>query len=162
MTLFDYVVLFILAASVLLSLLRGLVREILSLLSWVVAFVIANAYGAALAALLPAVIPGEAVRMMVAFVALFIGVRILMGLLSKVIGALVSATGLGLVDRGLGSVFGLGRGLVIVLAAVILCSMTALPQQPFWKEAQLSGAAEQGARLVKPLLPEAFARQIQF
>ena len=161
MTLFDYVVLFILAASVLLSLLRGLVREILSLASWVVAFVVANAYGAALAPLLPPVVPGDALRMMVAFAALFFGVRILMGLLSKVVAALVSATGLGLVDRGLGSVFGLGRGLVIVLAGVILCSMTALPQQAFWKQAQLSGAAEQGARLVKPLLPEAFARQIK-
>lgn len=161
MTLFDYVVVFILAASVLLSLLRGLVREILSLAGWLVAFIVANAYGAALAPLLPAVIPGEAPRMMIAFVALFIGVRILMGLFSKVVAALVSATGLGLVDRGLGSLFGLGRGLVIVLAAVILCSMTALPQQAFWKQAQLSGAAEQGARLVKPFLPDAFARQIQ-
>jgi membrane protein required for colicin V production len=68
---------------------------------------------------------------------------------------------LGLVDRGLGSLFGRGRGLVIVLAAVILCSMTALPRQAFWTEARLSGAAEQGARLVKPFLPEAFARQMQ-
>ncbi len=162
MTLFDYVVLFILIASVVISTLRGLVREILSLLSWVVAFVLANAYGAELAPMLPSLIPGQAVRLMVAFVALFLGVRILMGLLSMAIGALVTATGLTLVDRGLGGLFGLGRGIVIVLAAVIVCGMTAIPQQAFWKEALLSPIAESGARTVKPFLPAALAQQLHF
>ena len=85
MTIFDYLVLFVLVASVVISTMRGLVREILSLVGWVVAFVVANAYGATLAPMLPAMIPGEAVRLMVAFVALFLGVRILMGLLSEML-----------------------------------------------------------------------------
>lgn len=45
MTIFDYLVLFVLVTSVLISMMRGLVKEILSLVSWIVAFVIANAYG---------------------------------------------------------------------------------------------------------------------
>ncbi len=52
MTVFDYLVLFVLISSVVISTLRGLVKEILSLLGWIVAFVVANAYGAALAPLL--------------------------------------------------------------------------------------------------------------
>ena len=102
MTIFDYLVLFVLASSVVISTMRGLVKEILSLLGWVVAFVVANAYGARLAPLLPSMIPGEAVRLMVAFVALFLGVRVLMGLLALAIGALITASGLSLADRGLG------------------------------------------------------------
>ena len=94
MTLFDYLVLFILVASIVISTMRGLIREILSLLGWVVAFVVANAYGATLAPMLPSVIPGAAVRLMVAFVALFIGVRLLMGLLTLAVGAVVTAAGL--------------------------------------------------------------------
>ena len=162
MTIFDYLVLFILIASVIISTLRGLVKELLSLLGWVVAFVLANAYGASLAALLPATVPGAAVRLMVAFVALFIGVRILMSLLTMAIAALLTASGLTLVDRGLGGLFGLARGLVIVLTAVILCGMTAIPKQAFWKHALLSPLAETGARTIKPYLPAAYAQHVHF
>ena len=162
MTIFDYLVLFILICSVVISTLRGLVKEMLSLVGWVVAFVVANAYGASLARLLPALVPGEVIRLMVAFVVLFIGVRLLMGLLTMAVDALVAASGLSLADRGLGGLFGLARGLVIVLTVVILCGMTSIPQQDFWKHALLSPLAESGARTVKPYLPAAYAQYVQF
>ncbi len=162
MTIFDYLVLFVLLASVVISTMRGLVKEILSLVSWVVAFVVANAYGAQLAPLLPSMIPGESVRLMVAFVALFLGARILMGLLTLAIDALVKASGLSLADRGLGGLFGLARGIVIVLFVVILSGMTSIPQQDFWKDALLSPMAETGARTIKPFLPAALAQHVQF
>ena len=162
MTIFDYVVLFILVSSVVISTMRGLVKEILSLVGWVAAFIVANAFGAKLAPMLPSVIPGEALRLIVAFIALFLGVRVLMGLLALAIGALIEASGLTLADRGLGGLFGLGRGIVIVLAGVILCGMTSIPQQAFWKDALLSPLAETGARTVKPFLPAAFAQHVQF
>lgn len=162
MTLFDYLVIFVLIASIVISTMRGLVKEMLSLASWIVAFVVANAYGAQLALMLPAVVPGEVVRLILAFIVLFIGVRILMGLLGMAVDALIKAGGLSLADRGLGGLFGLGRGLVIVLAAVILCGMTTIPQQDFWKNALLSPLAETSARTVKPFLPAAFAQHVQF
>ncbi len=162
MTIFDYLVIFVLLASVVISTMRGMIKEILSLASWIVAFVVANAYAAALAKMLPPVVPGEVLRLILAFIALFIGVRILMGLLSMALDALISAGGLSLVDRGLGGLFGLGRGIVIVLAAVILCGMTSLPQQPFWRNALLSPLAETGARTVKPFLPAAMAQHVKF
>jgi membrane protein required for colicin V production len=161
-TVFDYLVVFVLICSIVISTLRGLVKEILSLLSWIVAFVVANAYGEALAKLLPDLIPGSTTRLIVAFIALFIGVRILMLLFSMAVDALVKASGLTLADRGLGGLFGLWRGIVIVLAVVLICGMTAIPQQPFWKEALLSPLAETAARTVKPYLPGDVARHVQF
>lgn len=162
MTIFDYLVLFVLISSVVISTLRGLVKEILSLLGWIVAFVVANAYGAKLAPMLPELLPGETARLIMAFVVLFLGVRILMGLLSLAIGAVITATGLSLADRGLGGLFGLARGIVIVLAAVILCGMTSIPQQDFWRNALLSPMAETGARTVKPFLPAALAQHVRY
>jgi len=161
-TIFDYLVLFVLIASVVISTLRGLVKEILSLLGWIVAFVVANAYGAKLAPMLPELLPGETARLIMAFIVLFLGVRILMGLLSLAIGAVIAATGLTLADRGLGGLFGLARGIVIVLAAVILCGMTSIPQQDFWRNALLSPMAETGARTVKPFLPAALAEHVRY
>jgi len=161
-TIFDYLVIFVLVGSVVISTMRGVVKEILSLAGWVVAFVVANAYSARLAKLLPDLIPGEVLRLILAFIALFIGVRILMGLLTLALDALVQAGGLSLADRGLGGLFGLARGLVIVLAAVILCGMTSVPKQAFWRNALLSPLAETGARTVKPFLPAALAQHVQF
>lgn len=162
MTLFDYVVVFVLVCSIVISTLRGLVKEMLSLLSWIVAFLVANAYGERLADLLPNAVPGTATRLILAFIVLFIGVRLLMALFALAVDAMIKAAGLSVADRGLGGLFGLARGVVIVLAMVLLCGMTAIPQQPFWRNALLSPLAETAARTVKPFLPGDLARHVQF
>jgi membrane protein required for colicin V production len=161
-TIFDYIVIFVLVASLIIGVLRGLVKELLALASWIVAFIAANAYAADLAQMLPAAVPGEPLRLILAFIALFIGVRLLMGLLGMAIDALVTAGGLSVADRGLGAIFGIGRGIVIVLAGVILCGMTSVPKQDFWTQALLSPWAESGVRTVKPFLPAALAQHVHF
>ena len=65
-------------------------------------------------------------------------------------------------DRALGGLFGLLRGVVLVLAAVLVCGMTAIPQQDFWKNAQLRPAAETAAREIIPFLPDNIARYVKF
>jgi len=161
-TIFDYLVLFVLVCSVLISMLRGLVKEVLSLASWIIAFVVANAYGEALATMLPDAIPGASTKLIVAYFALFIGTRLLMALLSRAVQELVKASGLTLVNRSLGAVFGLVRGIVIVLVVVLLCGTTSIPQQPFWQEALLSPQAVRAAETVKPYLPDQFAQHVHF
>jgi len=162
MTLFDYLVLFILGCSVAIGMLRGLIKEVLSLLGWILALVVANAYGDALAALLPDAIPGHVTRLIVAFIALFIGVRVLTMLLAMLLDSFLKATGLTMADRGLGAIFGLARGVVIVLAAVLVCGMTDIPRQEFWKNATMSPWAVSTARAVLPLLPDNVAKYVRF
>lgn len=162
MTFFDYLTIFVLVASVIISTTRGVVREVLSLASWVAAFFVANLYGETLAQWLPNIVPGALTRLIIAFVVLFIGTRLLMGLLILMCVSLIKVSGLSFVDRSLGSLFGFARGMLIVLITVILCGMTAIPQQPFWKDAMLSPFAESAARSVKPFLPDEIARHVQF
>ncbi|WP_343588141.1 CvpA family protein [Herbaspirillum sp.] len=162
MTIFDYLVLLVMVCSVIIGTLRGLVREVLSLASWVVALVVANAYGEALAAMLPEAVPGESTRLIVAFIALFIGTRLLMALVSRTLSELIKASGLTLVDRGFGSLFGVARGVLVVVAVALLCGTTSIPQQPFWKEAMLSPWVEQAALAVMPYLPGKFAEHVSF
>lgn len=162
MTLFDYLVIFVLVCSIVISMMRGALREVLSLLSWILAFFVASSYCDALAALLPESLPGATVRLIAAFLVLFIGVKILMSLFNSAIAALVKATGLTAVDRGLGSLFGAARGLLLVLATVLLCAMTAIPQQIFWKNALFSPMAESAALAVLPFLPGGMARHVRF
>ncbi|MFZ6772462.1 CvpA family protein [Undibacterium sp. SXout7W] len=162
MTLFDYVVLLILICSIVISTMRGLIKEILSLISWVVAFVVANAYSELLATWMPALIPGQILRLIVAFMALFIGVRLLMALVMMAVDAIIKASGLSLADRGLGGLFGLARGCVLVLAAVLVCGMTSIPRQSFWKDALLSPLAETAAQTVIPFLPASISGHVHF
>lgn len=162
MTAFDYVLLAILAASIVIGLFRGLIREVLSLLAWLAAFVVANRYGADLAALLPDAIPRGAVRLVVGFVILFVGVLLLGALVNLAIAHIISASGLKPFDRGLGGLFGLARGVLIVLTAVILAGMTDLPRQPVWRGALLSGVSERAVRFIKPWLPDDWASHVNF
>ncbi len=162
MTIFDYLVLLILGCSVIIGTLRGLVREVLSLAGWVVALIVANTYGEALSTMLPEMIPGELTRLIVAFIALFIGTRLLMALVARTLSELIKASGLTLVDRGLGSIFGVARGVLLVVAVALLCGTTSIPQQPFWKEARFSPWVEQAAEAVMPYLPGKLAEHVSF
>lgn len=162
MTAFDYLVILILLCSIIISTFRGLVHEVLSLVSWAVAFFVANAYGETLSMLLPDVIPGGLVRLIAAFVVLFIGARLVMALVMMAVEAGIRSSGLTVMDRGLGGLFGLGRGLLIVMTFVLLSGLTSIPSQPFWTQALLSPLAETAAITIKPYLPGELAQRIQF
>lgn len=162
MTAFDYVVLIVLLASVVISVLRGLVKEVLSLVGWLAAFIVANRYGADLAALLPDVVPAGTTRLVCGFAILFIGTLLLSSLVNAAIAHIIRASGLQVVDRGLGGLFGLGRGVLIVMTVAILAGLTDLPRQPVWRDALLSGVVESAVRIVKPWLPDAWAARVNF
>ncbi len=162
MTAFDYVVLTIVVASIVIGILRGLVREVLSLLAWIAAFVVANRYGADMAALLPDAAPAGTLRLVAGFAILFIGTLLIAALVNGAIAHIIEASGLKIADRGLGGLFGFARGALIVLTLVILAGMTGLPREPVWRNALLSPLAESAARIVKPWLPDEWARHINF
>lgn len=162
MTVFDYVLLFLLIGSMLISLTRGLVKEVIALASWIVAFYVAIHYGEALVPWLPDAISGEVARLIVAFVVLFIGTRIAMTLLAKLAALVLHASGLTLADRFLGALFGLAKGALIALVLVLICGMTKLPQEPFWKNAMFSPASVVAARAVMPYLPDYFVEYIHY
>ncbi|MFN7087154.1 MAG: CvpA family protein [Burkholderiales bacterium] len=162
MTVFDYAVLIIVGFSILLSVIRGLVREILALLAWGAAFVVANLFGSSAAALLPAVIPDENLRLLAGFVGIFLVVLLLMGLAAATLSRLVRSAGLGAEDRLLGGLFGLARGVLVVMVLVLLAGLTALPQKPSWRNAIFSAPLEALAVSVKTWLPGDLARRIAY
>ena len=162
MTLFDYAVLAIVGFSVLLGVLRGLVREVIALASWVVAFVVAGAYGGEVATLLARQIPDENWRVLAAVVAVFFVVLVLMNLVALMASKLIQSAGLAVEDRVLGSVFGLARGVVVVVALVLAAGLTVLPRQPVWKDAMLAAPLEKLAVFVQQWLPQDWAKNISY
>ena len=162
MSIFDYAVLSILLISIIVSVLRGLVREILSLFGWVAAFVVASLFASEAAAGLPSVIGLPILRFIVAFLLLLLGGALVMALVNWGILRAIAAAGLDLADRGLGGLFGLARGLVIIVALVMVGGMTRLPHMELWKNALLSPLAETAVNTLLPFLPDEIAGKVKF
>lgn len=160
MTPFDLVVIAVLLVSLLLGVWRGLVYEVLSLIGWPLAWLSSKLFAASVAPLLPG--KQEALRVALAYVLVFVATLIIWGLLVWLLSKLIKAAGLGGMDRALGGLFGLVRGVLVILVLVWLAGMTTLPEQPDWREARSSGFAEQVAVLTKGCLPDHIAERIHY
>jgi membrane protein required for colicin V production len=155
-TVLDWVVLSLLAASVLLGLWRGLVYEVLSVLNWLAAFVLAQWLAPRAAALMPLSRAGESVQYAAGFAVVFIAALFAGGLVAWLISKLVAAVGLRPVDRVLGGLFGVVRGLVAVLALAVVVNLVGLARGAWWTESTTAGVAAAALRGLKPVVPERF------
>jgi membrane protein required for colicin V production len=149
----DLAMLAVLAISVVVGLVRGFVFEVLSLAGWFAAYFVAHWFAADLAPHVPVGKPESALNHGAAFAALFIAALIVWAIASRLLRFLIHATPLSLPDRLLGGVFGLARGLLMLLVAATVIAYTPLVKSPVWQAslgAHWLHAALDGLR---PLLP---------
>lgn len=162
MTWLDYAVTGLLLASMIWSAIRGVVREIVSLGGWIIAFLAANLFAGPLSTHLPQAIPGETLRTLAAFLAIFILALICTALVGMLLSRLVNAVGLGPIDKVLGALFGIARGSILVLAAVLVAGLTSAPRQAWWKESTSGPYLKEVALALKPWLPDSFAQRLRY
>ena len=156
----DWILLAVLGLSLLLGLWRGIVQEVLSLVGWVAAFYVSQMYAPMAAAWLPMEGSSQMLRYAAGFVVVFVAVLIATVLVSWVVKKLVSAVGLGPLDRLLGSLFGLMRGVVILLAVTVFVGMTPMRDTEAWKQAQGAQWLQQFLHVLKPVLPADFGKYL--
>jgi membrane protein required for colicin V production len=161
-TSFDYLVLAVLGVSAFLGLLRGLIKEVLSLIAYVVAFLSAIWWGPLVSGWIAGWIENPLLRTAAAYGAVFIIVLLLVGLLNLLLATLIEKTGLTPADHGLGALFGLLRGMLVVLVLVALAGYTELPKESWWSEARLSGTAVKGVQQIKQLLPPSLSSWLPY
>ena len=162
MTVFDYGVITIVSVSALLSALRGFVREVLGLVAWVAAFIAAMTLSGPFSNLMVVNIPDERLRAVLAFFGVFFGTLLFMGFVAWAFSRMLKTAGLGVEDRVFGALFGIARGLILVMVLVLVAGFTQLPKQPAWTNAALSPPLEALAKAMKPLLPQAFSRYLSY
>ncbi len=156
----DWSLLAVLAASVLIGLVRGFVFECLSLAGWVVAWFAAQWAAPWLAPQLPVGESGSALNMGAAFALAFMAALVVWSLLSKLIRMLIHTTPLSVPDRLLGAGFGALRGGVLLLAVATVVGLTPAAQSTAWRQAQGARWLQLSLHALKPLLPEAAARHL--
>lgn len=159
----DHLFAVILLISAVLGYLRGFIRESIALLSWLVAMWAAWHFSYLVHPWLGGALADPAVRewtgrAVILLIVLLIGAGV---------GAIVSyfaqrAAGLALMDRLLGTLFGLMRGVVIIGLLVIGGRAVNLELEPWWQKTRSMPVAETVAnwlqRYVEPAASELYER----
>jgi membrane protein required for colicin V production len=154
----DWLLMAVLAASVMVGFVRGLVFECLSLAGWLVAWFVAQWAAPQLATHLPVGDAGSTLQLGAAFALIFLLAVAVWTLLARLVRMLVHATPLSLLDRALGGGFGVFRGLVLLLAVATVVALTPAAQSAIWRGSHGALLLGQALQTLKPLLPEPAAR----
>jgi membrane protein required for colicin V production len=142
----DYIILAILVLSAIMGLVRGLLREAIAVITWFLAFVLAWTFASSLEPMLGGVLVGSPMRIWVARVIIFVFVLLLGGAIATIVGHYVRVSMFAGMDKFLGFVFGIVRGIVIVGALTIAIQAMRMDEDPRWKRSRLlpfaTGVAE--------------------
>jgi membrane protein required for colicin V production len=159
---FDLVIVGLVALSALLAFVRGIVRSLIGLLAWVAGLVAAVLFAPALAVALPSFQDYPLLPYAMAFVLIFLVAIVAGALIAWPIATIVRKAGLGFVDRGLGAVFGVARGVLVVLVFVLLAGFSGLPEREWWQNSLFVPPFERAALAVARWLPPAWAERLRY
>jgi len=155
-TLLDILLIGIMLISALLAMIRGFMREVLSIAAWVVA-ALATLY--AFLKIVPAAksyFNNDIVAYAVVLGGTFVGTLLIVSVITVRFSDMVLDSRIGALDRTLGFLFGLGRGLIIAVVAFLFVDWL-VPErsQPGWvRDAKSLVVLKDTGEWLKQLLPE--------
>ena len=162
MTVLDFIIIGIIAVSSLVSVVRGFLKEAFSLAAWVVAGIAAFMLSPRLALLVPDAIDSQTMRLGIAAVTIFIVTLLAGGMINFVIHKAAAKVGLSGTDRLLGVVFGVLRGIVIVVILIMLAGLTPIPSESWWQASVLIEYFVSVAEWMQSILPDDLARYLSY
>lgn len=126
-TIVDGVALLVVVISALLAFSRGFIREVMSILGWIIAAVVAFTFAPQVQPLMGEIpflkdlIGGQCeLSILAAFAAVFAVALIVVSIFTPLFSGLVANSALGPMDQGLGFLFGVARGVVLIAVALIV------------------------------------------
>lgn len=126
-TLVDGIVLALIAVSAILAYSRGFVREIMSIVGWIAAAVAGFAFAGFVAPLVREIpvlrdVIGSSCELSIlaGFVIVFAIALVVVSLFTPLLSGWVQDSALGPIDQGLGLIFGVARGVLLVVVALVV------------------------------------------
>lgn len=126
-TIVDAAVLAVILLSAVLAYSRGLVREMLSIFGWIIAAVVGFTFAPAVEPLMREIpvlrdIIGQNCELgvLAGFAAVFAAALIVVSIFTPLLSGAVQNSALGPVDAGLGLLFGVARGVLLVIIALVV------------------------------------------
>jgi membrane protein required for colicin V production len=160
MSALDWIFITVLFGSLMLGAWRGLIYEALAVLGWLAAFVMAQWFAPELGRKLPMAGAGEMLRYAAGFALIFVLTVLFGGVLAALARKFFAAIGLRPVDRALGAVFGLMRGVLLVFAITVVVQLTPLKSERWWLESMSASVSMAALKEIKPVLPPDFSKYL--
>jgi membrane protein required for colicin V production len=144
-TLLDIVLIVVMLVSGLLAMIRGFIREVLSIASWAAAALVTLYAYPKLVPVAQQYVTNDVAAKGAVIAGVFLGTLIIVSLFTIKISDMILDSRVGALDRTLGFLFGLGRGLVIVVVAFLFFAWL-VPErsQPEWVKSAKSRVVLQG------------------
>jgi len=151
----DIGVIAIIVLSAIFAFARGFVREALSIVAWVgAAAITVYGFNPVLLFVSPFV-NNVLLAQLIAGFGLFVVSLIVLTIATGYLARLVRASALSPIDRTLGFIFGLARGVLIVCLAYLLLDFVQPSERPAWiRDAKSAPYLHQGADMLRQFLPE--------
>ncbi len=147
----DYLIIAITLLSAVAGAWRGLLREAIALITWILATFIAWHFASDLEPSLGGALASAAVRPWAARTILFLVVLVIGTIVGSVIAHFVRLSLFSGMDRLLGFLFGLLRGVVVVGLLTILGHAVQLQGEAWWRHSTLAPYAEGAANVLRTL-----------
>jgi membrane protein required for colicin V production len=163
LTIFDYGVISVLVISALFSTLRGMTREFLGLTGWFVSIALSQVIAPYLEPTIDSFVPVEDLAEILSWALPFAGSVVVWYILASLISPGLKRAGLGVLDRWLGILFGIARGMVLITllysgTVMILKSEDKLPTA--MSESASAPSIRYITSLFAPLLPAGLSDQL--
>lgn len=164
-TVLDLVVLGIVVVSALLAAVRGVTREVLAIIAWVAAAAVAWSFYPLLLPTVKQHVNSDTVALVASIAAIFLGVLIVVSIITVKVSDVVLDSRIGAVDRSLGFLFGAGRGFLICVIGWVFLAWLVQGKVPDWAAQARSRPMleKSGDALVAqlPENPEGFLKQFK-
>jgi membrane protein required for colicin V production len=154
----DYIILAIVIVSAIMGLVRGLLREAIAVITWFLAIVLAWSFAPSLEPHLGGVLVGSPLRIWAARAIIFVGILLLGGAVAVIVSHYVRVSMFAGMDKFLGLVFGLIRGVVIVGAFTIAVQALRMDEDNSWKRSKLMPYATGVADALRGIVGEKLER----
>ena len=150
---FDYIAIIILLIAGFSAFINGFIKDFFSFLLWFLAIYVSMTFSYFATPIFTEYFQNETIIIVLSYATLFL-VTVIAGTVAlNIISKLVSWTGLGLIDRVLGFIFGAVKGCVI-LCAIFLAVPDQTRQLPFVSESKTIQYIEIGSKYLQVIIDE--------
>lgn len=160
LTAFDVAVLVIIGLSIILAFGRGFATVALSLLAWVATILAVVFAGELITPYLRPYVEPEWLADTVTYSVLFVGGLMILKWLAGLIGTAIKKSPVGFLDRSLGALFGLVRGMVLVSALYFGFTKLVPGEEPVWIEnAQTKPLVAWGSEMLASIVGDVLGKE---
>ena len=160
LTVFDIAVLIVVGLSVIMAFTKGFATVALSLLAWVATIFAVVFAGELITPYLRPYVQPEWLADTITYAGLFIGGLFILKWLAGLIGGAIKNSPVGFLDRSLGALFGLVRGMVLVSALYFGYTKLVPGDEPDWVEkAQTKPLVAWGAEMFASIVGDALGKE---